>query len=233
LPVIFGDEKLIEQTERVIEEEMPAVSEARQMYQERCRGKKVMLFVGGSRAHHYQELFKELGMEVVAAGYEFAHRDDYEGRRVLPSITVDADSRNIEELTVEKDPERYKERVSPEKCAELAANGVEFKDYAGMMPEMEAGSLTIDEPSHHETFRLLELYKPDLYCAGVKEKYAVQKTGIPCLQLHSYDYGGPFAGFEGAINFYKDVDRLVSSRIWSYLEAPWQRQTQVKATYGI
>lgn len=229
----FGDEKLIEQTERVIEEEMPAVSEARQMYQERCRGKKVMLFVGGSRAHHYQELFKELGMEVVAAGYEFAHRDDYEGRRVLPSITVDADSRNIEELTVEKDPERYKERVSPEKCAELAADGVEFKDYAGMMPEMEAGSLTIDEPSHHETFRLLELYKPDLYCAGVKEKYAVQKTGIPCLQLHSYDYGGPFAGFEGAINFYKDVDRLVSSRIWSYLEAPWQRQTQVKATYGI
>ena len=63
-----------------------------------------MMFVGGSRAHHYQELFNEMGMQTIAAGYEFAHRDDYEGRHVLPDIRVDADSRNIEELEVEKDP---------------------------------------------------------------------------------------------------------------------------------
>ena len=69
-----------------------------------------MLFVGGSRAHHYQDLFREIGMETVAAGYEFAHRDDYEGRRVLPTIKVDADSRNIEELHVDPDPERFRPR---------------------------------------------------------------------------------------------------------------------------
>ena len=62
------------------------------------------MFVGGSRAHHYQELFKEIGMKTVAAGYEFAHRDDYEGRAVIPDIKVDADSRNIEEIKVEKYP---------------------------------------------------------------------------------------------------------------------------------
>ena len=73
-----------------------------------------MLFVGGSRAHHYQDLFREIGMKTVAAGYEFAHRDDYEGRRVLPTIKVDADSRNIEELHVEPDPERYRPRQSDE-----------------------------------------------------------------------------------------------------------------------
>ena len=44
-----------------------------------------MLFVGGSRAHHYQELFDELGITTLCAGYEFGHRDDYEGRRVIPS----------------------------------------------------------------------------------------------------------------------------------------------------
>ena len=48
--------------------------------------------------------------------------------------------------------------------------------------------------SHHETERLLEIYKPRIFCAGIKEKYAVQKMGIPCKQLHSYDYGGPYAG---------------------------------------
>ncbi len=85
---------------------------AREEVKPRYQGKKAMLFVGGSRAHHYQELFKEIGMETVAAGYEFAHRDDYEGRRVLPGLKVDADSRNIEELHVEADPERYRPRLS-------------------------------------------------------------------------------------------------------------------------
>lgn len=39
-------------------------------------------------------------MKTLSAGYEFGHRDDYEGRRVIPTIQVDADSRNIEEITV-------------------------------------------------------------------------------------------------------------------------------------
>jgi len=59
---------------------------------------------------HYQELFAEIGMKTISAGYEFAHRDDYEGRKVIPNIVVDADTRNIEELTVEADPERYRPR---------------------------------------------------------------------------------------------------------------------------
>ena len=49
-------------------------------------------------------------MKTIAAGYEFAHRDDYEGREVLPNLKVDADSRNIEELEVGADPARYKPR---------------------------------------------------------------------------------------------------------------------------
>ncbi len=171
-------------------------------------------------------------MEVIAAGYEFGHRDDYEGREVLPTIQVDADSRNIEELKVEADERRYKLRRSQEQKAAEAELG--FGDYTGLMRDMSPGSLAIDEPSHHEMARLLEIYKPDMYCAGIKEKYnAIQKSGVPCLQLHSYDYGGPFAGFKGAINFYKEIDRLVSNRVWRYVEAPWQKQTQVVASYGV
>ena len=57
-------------------------------------------------------LLREIGMETISAGYEFAHRDDYEGRRVIPTIAIDADSRNIEELDVKPDPERYRPRKS-------------------------------------------------------------------------------------------------------------------------
>jgi nitrogenase molybdenum-iron protein alpha chain len=53
-----------------------------------------------------------MGMETIAAGYEFAHRDDYEGRRVLPTIKIDADSRNIEELHVDSRPGEVPSRRS-------------------------------------------------------------------------------------------------------------------------
>ena len=86
---------------------------------------------------------------------------------------------------------------------------------------MNQGELVIDDISEHETEMLLEIYKPDLFCAGIKEKYVVQKAGIPCKQLHSYDYGGPYAGFQGAINFYQDIDRLLHIKALTYTTPPW------------
>lgn len=227
----FGEQKLINRVEEVIASEMPPILEAREKARARCEGKLAMLFVGGSRAHHYQELFKEIGMRVVSAGYEFAHRDDYEGRDVIPDIKVDADSRNIEELEVEADAARYSPRKTAEQIAALEADGFKFKDYDGMMNDMDSGSLVIDDVSQYETEKLLEIYKPDIYCAGIKEKYVIQKSGIPMKQLHSYDSGGPYAGFRGAINFYKEIDRMVNSKVWKYIDAPWQSSPELSATY--
>ncbi|THB79618.1 MAG: nitrogenase molybdenum-iron protein alpha chain [Desulfobacteraceae bacterium] len=227
----FEDPELIEQVEKVIEKEMPEIERIRQEVKARCQGKTAMLFVGGSRAHHYQELFKEIGMKTVSAGYEFAHRDDYEGRQVIPDIKIDADSRNIEELDIEKDPQKYQPRKSAAQIQALESKGFEFKNYEGMMPDMESQTLVIDDVSQHETELLLQIYKPDIYCAGIKEKYAIQKSGIPMKQLHSYDSGGPYAGFKGAVNFYLEIDRLVNSRVWQYLEAPWQANPELSATY--
>ena len=228
----FGDATLSERVEAVIAAELPAVEAAAAAVKPRTEDKRAMLFVGGSRAHHYQELFKELGMVTLSAGYEFAHRDDYEGRRVLPDIKVDADSRNIQELEVHPDPDRYQPRVDASRVKALADKGVAFADYEGMMSEMDAGALVIDDISHHETEKMIALFKPDIFCAGIKEKYVVQKHGIPLKQLHSYDYGGPYAGFKGAINFYHEIDRMVNSRVWGYLKAPWQKNPELAAKYA-
>ena len=179
--------------EEVIAEEMPKVEKALAEIRPRTEGKVAMLFVGGSRAHHYHELFKELGMIPIAAGYEFAHRDDYEGRNVLPDIKIDADSRNIEELEVHPDPDKFNPRKSEEEMKKLQEKGYRFKDYDGMMPEMAKNTLVIDDISQYETEKLIEKYKPAVFCAGIKEKYAIQKKGIPMKQLHSYDSGGPYA----------------------------------------
>jgi len=228
----FDDPELTEKVEAVIIREMPAVEAERAKARARCEGKTAMLFVGGSRAHHYQELFREIGMETIAAGYEFAHRDDYEGRRVLPNLKVDADSRNIEELHIEPDPNRYQPRLGEADLARLEQAGIKLAEYEGMMAEMASGALVIDDISQFETERLIELYRPDIVCAGIKEKYAIQKSGVPMKQLHSYDSGGPYAGFKGAVNFYREIDRMVNSKVWQYLKAPWQKHPELAAKYA-
>jgi nitrogenase molybdenum-iron protein alpha chain len=228
----FGDQEFIDQVEAVIAEEMPKVEAARAEVLPRTSGKTAMMFVGGSRAHHYQELFKEMGMRTISAGYEFAHRDDYEGRQVIPDLKVDADSRNIEELEVEADATRFNPRKSAEEIKALEDAGYKFKHYDGLVPDMDKGTLIIDDLNQYEAERLVELMKPDIFCAGIKEKYSIQKLGVPMKQLHSYDSGGPYAGFKGAINFYQEIDRLVNSKVWSYMKAPWQDNPQLSATYG-
>ncbi len=227
----FDDPELSKRVEEVIAEEMPPVLAAQKDVRPRTEGKTAMLFVGGSRAHHYQELFSEMGMKTLSAGYEFAHRDDYEGRRVLDSIKVDADSRNIEELDVKADEKLFNPRKSPEQIEALEKTGFQFKDYAGMMQEMENDSIIIDDLNQYEAEKLVELLKPDVFCAGIKEKFSIQKSGVPMKQLHSYDSGGPYAGFKGAINFYHEIDRLVNSKVWSYTTAPWEETPELSATY--
>ncbi|MCW5213382.1 nitrogenase molybdenum-iron protein alpha chain [Desulfobulbus sp. TB] len=227
----FEDQKLIDTVEAVIAEEMPDVEVAAKEALTHTDGKTAMMFVGGSRAHHYNELFKELGMKTISAGYEFGHRDDYEGRRVLPFIKIDADSRNIEEIEVEADETRYNPRKTEEAMQVLEEKGLKFKDYEGLAPDMEEGTLIIDDLNQYEAEKLVELMKPDIFCAGIKEKFSIQKLGVPMKQLHSYDSGGPYAGFKGAINFYEEIDRLVSSKVWSYMKAPWQDNPQLSATF--
>ncbi|MDR3130252.1 MAG: nitrogenase component I subunit alpha [Treponema sp.] len=228
----FGDDELVKKTEAVIAMEMEAVEKVRLDVKSRCEGKTAVLYVGGSRAHHYQDLLKEIGVSILSAGYEFAHRDDYEGRKVLPSIIVDADSRNIEELTVGPDPARYKARLSEDDKAAMEERGFTFNDYGGMMAEMPDTTLVIDDCNHYELEELLDRYHPDLVCAGIKEKYVVQKRGIPMKQLHSYDYMGPFAGYRGAVNFYKEIDRLLNCNAFKFTKAPWDESPELSGAYA-
>jgi nitrogenase molybdenum-iron protein alpha chain len=144
---------------------------------------------------------------------------------------VDADSRNIEEIEVEADETRYRPRKSAEEMKALEESGFKFKHYDGLAPDMDKKSLVIDDLNQYEAEKLVELMKPDIFCAGIKEKFSVQKLGVPMKQLHSYDSGGPYAGFKGAVNFYKEIDRLVNSRVWGYMKAPWQKNPQLAAAY--
>jgi nitrogenase molybdenum-iron protein alpha chain len=223
----FGDEDLISRTEVVIERELAAISPELERYRKICEGKTAFAFVGGSRSHHYQYLLRDLGMEVVVAGYEFAHRDDYEGREVIPTIKSDADSKNIPELHLEPDPEMYEEphlhlKMSKEKYDKMVEMG-KLGNYDGMYPDMIDGSVMIDDPNHYETEELIEIFHPDLIFSGVRDKYISHKMGVPSKQMHSYDYSGPYAGFRGAIIFAQDVANALSTPAWKMITPPWEK----------
>jgi nitrogenase molybdenum-iron protein alpha chain len=225
----FNDPALTEKTEEVIARETARIAPVIEKYRKICEGKTAFAFVGGSRSHHYQHLLRDLGMEVVVAGYEFAHRDDYEGRQVIPTIKSDADSKNIPELHLSPDPEKFREAheylgLTKEEF-EARKQEVPLSYYAGMYPDMAGGSMMLDDANHHEVEELVKKYHPDLIFSGVRDKYIAQKLGVASKQLHSYDYAGPYAGYRGAINFARDVANALSTPAWKMIIPPWEQQT--------
>jgi len=222
----FNDPELASRTEVVIARETARVAAVLEQYRKICRGRKAFAFVGGSRSHHYQHLLRDLGMEVIVAGYEFAHRDDYEGRQVIPTIKSDADSKNIPELHLSPDPERYREAHEylglTKEQYEALIKDVPLSYYEGMYPDMPSGGLMIDDANHHEVEEMVARLKPDLIFSGVRDKYIAHKLGVASKQLHSYDYAGPYAGYGGAINFARDVANALSTPAWKMIIPPWE-----------
>lgn len=227
----FGDEDLLRRTEEVIAREVSQVEAAMEQYRKICRGKTAFCFVGGSRGHHYQGLFGELGIETVLAGYEFAHRDDYEGRQVIPDIKLDADTKNIPDLQVTPDDGRYRLKISPERMEELKKR-IPLSYYGGMITEMKDGHLIVDDLNHFEMEEFIKALKPDIFASGIKDKYVAQKMGIPSKQLHSYDYSGPYAGFRGALKFAEDVAMSFATPTWNFIMPPWQEEPLLEGTIG-
>jgi len=228
----FGDEGLKRRIEEVIADEIVSTYDEMQFLKSRLKGKTAALYVGGSRSHHYQALLKDFGISTVLAGYEFAHRDDYEGREVIPTIKTDADSKNIESIQVEKDEKFYKVYLNDQQKEELKEKGVVLNYYEGMAKGMDEGAIICDDLNHFETEEFLRILKPDIFFSGIKDKFVAQKSGILSRQLHSYDYSGPYAGFQGAVIFGKDVLMGLSTPAWALIRAPWKQIPSLSGSLG-
>ncbi len=221
MALYFGDPDLITRTEEFIYRELEAMEPEMKKYKEICQGKTVALFVGGSRANHFQGLFEEIGMETVLAGFEFAHRDDYEGREVIPMIKENADNKNIENITGLPDEKMYRLLLSKEKFEELNQR-MELNYFKGMIKIMNDGSVVVDDINHYEMESFMKILKPDLFGSGIKEKYVIHKMGTLSKQIHSYDYSGPFAGFKGAVIFARDVAMGLTAPVWNMITPKWK-----------
>lgn len=227
----FNDPELTARTEAVIADELEQIQEDMDYYQSKLKGKTAALYVGGSRAHHYQILLNDLGVKTILAGYEFGHREEYEGREVIPFVKPDADSKNIESITVDPDSEKFHVYLTEDEIKTLKEEKL-LDYYGGMVKDMEDGTYMVDDLNHFETEEFLKLLKPDIFFSGIKDKYVAQKGGVLSRQLHSYDYSGPYSCFRGAVNFARDTAMGIYTPAWSLVKAPWKTKPILEGNLG-
>ena len=156
------DDTIKANAEALIEKMKPEMAAVIAEYRPLLEGKTVMLYVGGLRPRHVIGAYEDLGMEIIAAGYEFGHNDEY--KRTYPLL--------------------------------------------------EEGSIIVDDATPYELEEIAKRLKPDLVGSGIKEKYAYHKMGVPFRQMHSWDYSGPYHGFDGFKIFARDMDMTVNSPVW-------------------
>ncbi len=110
---------------------------------------------------------------------------------------------------------------------EVVGTGYEFAhgdDYDRTMKEMGDATLLYDDVTGFEFEEFVARIKPDLVGSGIKEKYIFQKMGIPFRQMHSWDYSGPYHGYDGFAIFARDMDMAISNPCWNKLTPPWQKK---------
>jgi nitrogenase molybdenum-iron protein alpha chain len=109
---------------------------------------------------------------------------------------------------------------------EVIGTGYEFghnDDYKRTTHYIEGGTLVYDDVSAFEFEQFIKTMKPDLVASGIKEKYVFQKMALPFRQMHSWDYSGPYHGYDGFAIFARDMDLALNSPTWGLIGAPWKK----------
>jgi nitrogenase molybdenum-iron protein alpha chain len=120
---------------------------------------------------------------------------------------------------------------------EVVGTGYEFghnDDYDRTIKEMGNATLIYDDVTGYEFEEFVKRVKPDLIGSGIKEKYIFQKMGIPFRQMHSWDYSGPYHGYDGFAIFARDMDMTLNNPCWKQVNVPWKKEdsSQVAVAAG-
>ncbi len=138
--------------------------------------------------------------------------------------------------------EAYKERLKGKKAALYVGGGFkaisligQFKDMGidivlvgtqtGSKEEYDRlksltgeGTVILDDANPTELEHFMKETKADILVGGVKERPLAYKLGVAFLD-HNHERKHPLTGFEGALNFGKELDVTVNSPVWNIVKA--------------
>ena len=87
------------------------------------------------------------------------------------------------------------------------------EDYEQISYSVRDGTVIVDDANPLELADLLVKQKADLMVAGVKERFIAYKLGVAFCDFN-HDRVVEFEGFEGFVNFAKEVDASINSPVW-------------------
>lgn len=94
-------------------------------------------------------------------------------------------------------------------------------DYEALKKVCENGTVIVDDSNPVELSSFLIEKKVDLFIGGVKERPLAYKLGIGfCDHNHERKIG--LAGFEGMVNFAREVNSSLNSPVWKFVN--WRRR---------
>jgi nitrogenase molybdenum-cofactor synthesis protein NifE len=97
-------------------------------------------------------------------------------------------------------------------------------DYKKISYIVKDGTVIIDDANPLELKELLRKQKADLLVAGVKERFLAYKLGIAFCDFN-HDRTTQFEGFDGMVNFAREVDITINSPVW---RLPVKRDCRVR-----
>jgi nitrogenase molybdenum-cofactor synthesis protein NifE len=87
------------------------------------------------------------------------------------------------------------------------------EDYEQISYSVRDGTVIVDDANPLELADLLVKQKADLMVAGVKERFIAYKLGVAFCDFN-HDRVLEFEGFDGFVNFAKEVDASINSPVW-------------------
>jgi nitrogenase molybdenum-cofactor synthesis protein NifE len=87
------------------------------------------------------------------------------------------------------------------------------EDYEQISYSVRNGTIIVDDANPLELAELLVKQKADLMVAGVKERFIAYKLGVAFCDFN-HDRVVKFEGFDGFVNFAREVDTSINSPVW-------------------
>jgi nitrogenase molybdenum-cofactor synthesis protein NifE len=89
------------------------------------------------------------------------------------------------------------------------------EDYERLQQLCDPGTIILDDSNPVELSRFVLEKKADLLIGGVKERPIAYKLGLAFCD-HNHERKIPLAGFEGMVNFAREVHGSVTSPVWKW-----------------
>jgi len=203
----------------------------------------------GSMHWMAQQLEKEFGTPFMDVNFFGAGNTAESLRKIArfyddPVITERTEAL-IERETARISPalERYRQKIAGKRAAiyvggaykavalirQLRGLGMEIvltgtqtgktEEYATISSLLDEGAIVVDDTNPAEIERFLLEKKVDVMAGGVKERVLAYKLGVGFVD-HNHDRKECLAGFDGAVNFAREVYISTCSPVWKYLRTP-------------